>query len=393
MKHILHVGFGLTLLLLNSVTSNAQSPHTAYVVTDSVRLGTKWFYLRSVDTRTGQYSNSLLRLLNGPDTLPVNNVPNGVAAIGYDKKNKRLYFTPMQLDRLSYVDLRSMQIYTVANNFTGLVPKTPDQGNIITRMVIGEDDKGYALTNNGKALIRFSTGNNPSIVNMGSLQDAAGNLVSVHESCSSYGGDIIADDEGHLYLVTLRNHVFRIKLQTRVAQYLGTVSGLPVNFTTNGVAVNQHNELVLASSLDATDLYKVSLNSMAATPLQAGSLWHAADLANSNLLKSRLQEHRSLPGMIVSNEKIVNAGIQLFPNPVTTNEFRIQFMEMEAGDYTVDVMDVRGAIIVSKEVKIGLSKTNIVSINLPVITGKGIFIVRINDKNNQTYYREKIVVQ
>ncbi len=394
MKNILHYRLGMALLLFNGLTTGAQSPHIGYAVTDSVRQGTKWNWLRTVDLRTGQYGNPMLRLLSGSDTLPVNNLPNGVAAIAHDKKNKRIYFTPMLIDRLSYVDLRTLRIHTVANNFTGLVPKTPDQGNIITRMVIGDDDKGYALTNNGKALFRFSTGNNPSVTKLGSLQDAPGNAVSVHESCGSYGGDIVADDDGHLYLVTLRNNVFRIKLRTLVAKYIGNISGLPENFTTNGVSVDgQSKKLVLVSSLDASDVYTVSLNSLAAHRLHASNAWHTADLGSGNLLKKGEHEHRELPEMIVSNENIAGTRIQLFPNPVTSNEFKIQFLDMEAGNYTVDVLDARGEKVVSKMVSAAGGKNSIVAISLPPLTSKGIFIVRVTDKNSQAYFSGKIVVQ
>ncbi|MDZ4795057.1 MAG: T9SS type A sorting domain-containing protein [Bacteroidota bacterium] len=392
MKYMLHFTIGIVLILLTNIASNAQSPHMGYAVTDSQRLGFKWNFLRTIDLRSGEFGNAIIRLLNGSDTLPVNNLPNGIAAIAHDRKNKRVYFTPMLIDRLSYVDLRTLSIHTVSNNFTGLMPKNPNQSNVITRMVIGDDDNGYALTNDGKALYRFSVGNNPAITSLGPLQDAVGNLVSVHESCSSYGGDIIADNDGHLYLLTIRNHLFRIKLQTRVANYLGTVSGLPVNFTSNGVAVNQQgNKLILVSSVDATGVYSVSIQSLEAERLTAGNTWHTADLGGSNLLKSKKDDQHKFPEMIVSSENEQQTNIQLFPNPVTSNLFQVQFLNIQSASFTIKVFDTRGEVIVSRQVNAG--KNNIVSITLPAITAKGIYMVQINDKSGQVYFRKKIVVQ
>jgi Secretion system C-terminal sorting domain len=335
----------------------------------------------------------LLRLLSGNDTLPVNNLCNGVAAMAHDKKNKRVYFTPMLIDRLSYVDLRTMRIHTVTNNFSGMVTKASDQSNIFTRMVIGDEDYGYALTNDSKHLLRFSTRNHV-IRDLGSLEDAPGNEVSVHESCNSFGGDIIADDDDHLYLITFRNNVFRIKLRNKVAKHLGTITGLPENFTTNGVSVDeQERKLILVSSVDASDVYTVNLNSMAAHRLHSNNAWYAADLGSSNILKERDGGHHHTPDMIVSNDNMISDKIQLFPNPVTSNEFQLQFIDMEPGKYMVDILDVRGQVVTSTQVSNNGGKTNIVSVKLPQLTSKGIYIVRVTDKSNISFFSGKIVLQ
>lgn len=230
-------------------SSNGQSDNITYVVTDSVRIGVKWNFLRTLDQRTGAFSNILFRLLSNNELQPPQETPavitsNGVAAIALDQKNRKLYYTPMLTDKLYYLDLRTMSRYLVTNHFTGLMPKESDQSNIITRMVINDDDKGYAITNDGRHLIRFRTNNNnPDITDLGSLVDAPeNNEMSVHNGCSSFGGDIIADEGDNLYLITLHNHVFKIKIATKVAKYMGTVSGLPAAFTTSSTAVDKSGE-------------------------------------------------------------------------------------------------------------------------------------------------------
>ena len=40
----------------------------------------------------------------------------GVAAAAYDKKHNRLYFTPMFVDQLRYIDLKTMKVYYVTGS-------------------------------------------------------------------------------------------------------------------------------------------------------------------------------------------------------------------------------------------------------------------------------------
>ena len=45
------------------------------------------------------------------------------------------------LDQLRYIDLKTMRVYFVnGESFTGKPQKSPDQGNIVTRMVIASTE-------------------------------------------------------------------------------------------------------------------------------------------------------------------------------------------------------------------------------------------------------------
>ena len=92
-------------------------------------------------------------------------------------------------------------------------------------MTIADDGNGYALTNDGAHLIRFTTGKKLVITDLGMLADAPESKgVSIHSSCSSFGGDMIADNEGNLYVFSARNSVFKINIETKVATHLGETS-------------------------------------------------------------------------------------------------------------------------------------------------------------------------
>jgi Secretion system C-terminal sorting domain len=397
MKNTLH--FKLLLIVTFFITLSAQSQpdRFAFAVTDTASGGTNWNFLRQVDLKTGIYSKVLFSFLIDKNEILPGTTANlfncsGTAAVAYDKKNRRLYYTPMLVDRLSYIDLKTMRNYTVTNNFSGLKQKATDQSNIFTRMAIDDDNDGYALTNDGKHLIRFSTGKNNTVIkDMGSLVDAPGNKeMSVHNGCSSFGGDIIADDAGHLYLVTSRNHVFKIKIATKVATYLGTVSGVPADFTTSGLVIDQDNRLLIVSAVDASDIYILDIKTLAAKGLKAKNPRHTADFANSSILRTK----RLLPYIDMTGNPNLSydSKIQLYPNPVTSGELKIQFTDIEPGTYTVNVIDGKGQIIASQIANVG-GKNNLVHVSLSGLTAKGIYIVRVVDKNSKVVFNDKILLQ
>ena len=391
--------------------AQSQSDRFAYAVTDVVKEGANWSFLRKVDLQTGAFSDVIL---SGNDvnqlpydaatkkqmTAPVQdarfgNLANaafgtGVAAVAFDKKHNRLYYTPMLIDQLRYIDLKTMNVYFMTTTgFAGTKQKSADQSDIITRMVIAEDGNGYALSNDGRHLIRFTTGKDFTITDLGTTADAAENKTSIHSSCSSFGGDMIADNDGNLYVFSARNNVFKINIESKVATHLGTVTNIPANFTVNGAAVDLDNHVVITSAVDASDLYTVDMSNLFAKAIKANQPWRTSDLANSNILVTR--KPITVPDLI-SATTTVNDKIQLYPNPVTTNQFNIQFADADAGTYTIQVTDARGQMAAQKTLNIG-GKGNVTSISLTKSAAKGIYIVKVTDHNSKVVYSNKIVVQ
>jgi hypothetical protein len=290
-----------------------------------------------------------------------------------------------------------MKVFYVTDKvFTGMAQKSSDQGNIITRMVIASDGNGYALTNDGAHLIQFTTGKKLQIADIGSLVDDPANKgVSVHNSCSSYGGDMVADDNGNLYLFSARNHVFKVNLESKVATHLGVVSGLPADFTINGTAVNDKNEVIAGSAVQASSYFTVDYKTLAATPYKiAGTVFHSSDLANSNLLitADKSTGAAEIISKVVPPANSGDGKIGIYPNPVTNNQFAIQFNQLEAGNYSVQVTDVMGRQVIQKMVNIsGDNQTQSIKLN-PSVT-KGVYLVKVTDANSKTVYSTKVVVQ
>jgi len=404
--------------LLTSALFAQQGDRFAYAITDVQQGGANWSFLRKINLQNGAFSEVLL---NGTDAsflafnattkkqfeTPLQDArfgtytnaafATGVAALAYDKKNNRLYYTPMFIDQLRYIDLKTMKVYYVTDReFTGKPVKSSDQGNIVTRMVIASDGYGYAMTNDATQLIRFTTGKNLSITDLGTIADDQANKgVSIHNSCSSYGGDIIADDAGNLFVFSARNQVFKINLETKVATHLGTISGLPNGFTVNGAAVTNDNKVLVSSAMLASSYFTVDMKSLSATPYTiAGTVWQSSDLANGNLLNTGTQAKGNTVELISRNTE-PNSGdgkIAIYPNPVTNNQFAIQFNELEAGQYTIQVTDVMGRQVLQQIVSVaGEKQTQTVRLNAS--SSKGVYLVKVTDHANRSVYNTKIVVQ
>ena len=406
----------LPVLLLTTTLFSQQADRFAYAITDAKPNTANWSILRKLNLHTGEYSQVLLE---GNDVNQIaydaaTRKPNppmtdarygqwvnaafgtGVAAMAYDSRNNRLYYTPMFVDQLRYIDLKTMKVFYVTDQaFTNKPVKSSDQGNIVTLMVIASDGNGYAMTNDAMQLIRFSTGKKTVITDLGAIADNQANKgVSIHNSCSSYGGDMIADDDGNLYVFSARNQIFRINLESKVATHLGGITGLPNGFTVNGAAVNADNNVLVASATQAGSYFTVDMKSLAASPyVMAGTVWQSSDLANSNLLLTGKKETEAIELMrsrpVAFNE---TNKIGIYPNPVTGNQFVIQFGQLDAGNYTIQVSDATGRQVLQQVVNVN-AEGQVQKIRLDNSTAKGVYLVKVLDANSKTSYSTKIVVQ
>jgi len=416
MRRVLPLGF-----LLLSVTSfvYAQNDHFAYAVTDLTKDGASWNALRKLDLQSGQYSDILL---NGTDTKAIvysaaskkqltlqpdakygtmlqAPFATGVAAAAYDKKHNRLYYTPMYVDQLRYIDLKTMKVYYVDGQpFTKFGNMHNDEAKIVTRMVINPDGYGYAITNDGNAFIRFSTGKKTTTIEQlgGLVDDPSNNGISIHNRCSSFGGDMISDDKGNLFILSARNSVFMVNTQTRVAKYLGNISGLEPNFTVNGAVVDGDGNLLVSSAVDGNTYYVVDPKSWKATAYKAANgIFRSSDLANSNYLSTKKSfikfKNTDIERMIRPEEKFANL-ISVYPNPVTTSNIKVQFNKVPAGNYTVELRDVLGRTVMQRKISIN-TENQTQDLKLSDRNSKGIYMVKVFDVNSQSVFTQKLVVQ
>jgi len=396
----------LPALLIAALFTHKASAQTnkAFAVTSENKGGYVWNVIREIDLSSGE----VLRTLYNPSTdknvtfegaagsklsasyTSNTATVNGVAAAAYDAKQNRLYYAPMWGNDLRYFDLNSGELKVVINtdnNFsTG--PRV-DESNVVTRMAFASDGNGYALTNDGKQLIRFTTDAKPSITNLGELIDSKkNNGISVHNQCTSWGGDMIGDAFGNLYLFTYRNNVFKINVQTRIAEHIGIIKNLPAAFTTNGAVVDANGDIVVSSATSPDNYYRVNLSTLQATAIDKKdqTVFNASDLANGNLAYQK-----ATTPVIKMNEVRGNDVISVYPNPAISQVFTVQFEKVPAGAYQVQLTDANGRQVISKSVNVvGVQNEKI---NLPKAVSAGLYLIKVTNNEGKAVYNDKIVVQ
>lgn len=331
------------------------------------------------------------------------------AAMAYDKKHDRLYYTPMYINQLRYIDLKSktQQVYFFEDEAFGTSTLGSDVGNQITRMVIASDGDGYALSNDGNHLIRFTTGKNPVITDLGALSDDAANAKSVHGR-GGFGGDIIADASKNLYLITANRNVFKISIESKVATYVGAIKGLPAGYTTNGAMVESGSKVLVCSSESVEGYYRFDLNTLQAEKSSTGtSVFNASDLANGNLAFDKKKKEKE-DAVVVENKNPITEdvaaakttitdalsakGISVYPNPVTDGIVKLSFDNLPAGKYQLQVLDLSGKLISAKEITLN-SKMQTEQLILPDLVGKGNYLVKVFSETNNVSSTTKLVVQ
>jgi len=276
--------FLLTASLVSlSLCSAAQTART-YAITGKSNNNFLWADIKQIDITTGKVVNTLfesdkttfksrsLDMTAAKSTEVHNPTGFGVAACALDVRNNRLYFAPMHFSEISFLDLNQTEanFTTVKNHIlpppaTGFYTAEEDQ---FTRMVIAADGYGYALTNDANHLIRFSTGRKTTVEDLGSLADAeSNNGISIHNKCTSWGGDMLADAFGKLVVISANHNIYTIDPASRVATFKGTITGLTPNYTTNGAVVDNDGNIIVSSANVFDGLYKFNFKDLKAVKI------------------------------------------------------------------------------------------------------------------------------
>ncbi|MEP6615799.1 MAG: T9SS type A sorting domain-containing protein [Ginsengibacter sp.] len=398
------------LLLLTLITSFsfAQKGGKAYAITGQANGNFSWTDIREIDLSSGKVINTIFENgkskftffgAQGKDqsaskTTVVSPTSTMVAAAAYDARHQKLFFIPMRNGELRWLDMNSrngeLKFTSVQSAILSSVNQL-DEANNFTRMTMGSDGNGYAITNDGNHLIRFTTGKKTVVTDLGNLVDAAAsaNGVSVHNKCSSWGGDIVADQAGKLYLFTAGNHLFKIDINSRVANYMGRIKNLAPSFTINGAAVDNDDNVIVSSANTFDGFYKVNIKDLNAEKLTtSGQVFNASDLANSNLLYA----HNNLGAAeLIQRDYIGNEAVSIYPNPVSGSQFKITFDNTRRGEYNVALTDLQGRLIQTKQVFVK-SGSQVETMQLKTKPAGGMYMIKITDSNKKSLFSDKIVI-
>lgn len=312
-----------------------------------------------------------------------------VAAIAYDAINNRLYYTPMLGNQLRYIDLNSdkPKSYAVTTQFLKNFPDQPGEASVVTRMCFAANGFGYALTNDNEHLLQFSTKAQTNIIDLGNLIDAKTNREnSVKTQFKSWGGDLIADANGSLYLFAIQRGVFKINPLTRVATYLGDIKNIPADYTINAAMVEDGANVIVASSTNTSTYYRVDLTTLQATALNKNTaqVYNVSDFANANLAFGK---NSKLPVLPKSGNKIA---VSIYPNPVTAHNFTLQFSNFIKGKYTIEISQAEGKKVIQNDLNISGAQSQ--KIIMPSSASAGAYLVKIINSKGESVYETKIII-
>ena len=319
------------------------------------------------------------------------------AAVAYDKRHDKLFFATMRTGQLIWLDTRqnngASSFFTVKKT---LVDNTnfADESLNITRMTIGADGNGYALTNDGNHLVRFTTGDKVIITDLGNLVDAeSNNGISIHNKCSSWGGDMVADAFGKLYVFSASRNVFKIDVNTRIATYKGSLLNLTPTYTVNGAAVGSDNKVLISSANTFEGYYKVDMKDLSATKVATeGEVFNASDLASANLLNAKDKQNTTGAPSLISSEVIGNKFISVYPNPVSNGFFKVTFENNPVGEYKVALTDLQGRTIDNKVVYVKVAG-QVENFQLQRKQAAGVYMIKVTDSGNKAVFTDKLIVE
>lgn len=390
------------------VVSAQYSLNKAYAITSKTNGGHEWTEVKQIDLDKGQVIKNVFENNHGSYTVfdgrtsrqmtitqqfdstkeELNPFAGLSAACAFDPKLNRLYYAPLFINQLRYIDLNSSvpSVYLFKDEKFSNAAELESEEYHITRMVIASDGNGYAMSNNGSHLVRFTTDKNPLITDLGMVHDAPENgEISIRDPNTSWGGDMLADASGSLYVISALNYVFKIDVQRRSAHYIAKIENLPIGFTSNGAVVDEQGMIVLSSANFLTSYYKVDPQTWEASALSSSEeLFNTSDLANGNLLfQTKLKEEPA----IVTREKI-----SLYPNPVRSNVFWINFENKATGKYNVQLTDVTGRAVADKAISV-TTGTQVSEIRLDMTLVKGMYFVKVLNHTNREVFTKKVIVE
>ena len=394
--------------------ASSQKITTAYAITSEATACQVWTEVKLINMNTGEVVQNVFQSKVGDFSVyeartgkaikikdekgvvtDNNKLPFSTfsAACAYDKRHNRLYYTPMFINQLRYIDLngKSPSIYYFENENLTTAANPKDETNHVTRMVIGADGNGYALTNDGSHLVRFTTGRRAVITDLGALNDDESNKVSLRTKATSFGGDMVADAAGNLFLITAHRQVFKIDISKRIAKHLGVIGGLPSTFTTNGAAVDNDGNLIVTSANSQDAYYRVDMKTWEAKKIDTkGKVLNASDLANSNLASTE-QVQSKVPNTLFTRSIIRNDRISVYPNPVQDGVFRVTFHRMDTGPMEIQLVDQLGRIVSAKKTIItGPGQVEEVAVSARL--AHGLYLVKVVNGRRKAVYADKIVL-
>ena len=386
----------LPLILLAATSAQAQK--SAIYSFSSLDAPFQW---KSIQEFSPSNEHSLKTIYDGKQSIqlleaytrkaaPDNSDAGLIAAAGYRAATKQLFYIPMHSGELRWAQWNGNQaplFFTLKSHVLSQLDfnKTENQ---ITRMTIDQKGVGYALTNDAMHLIEFTTGEKPTLRDLGQLIDAPANgQQSIHNACSSFGGDIVAGDDGNIYLITQRNQIYVFSPQKRIASYVGAIKGLPQTFTSNGAAATENGSLILTCSYGDQNSYIVNPENWESSPVFSDKVkgYNMSDLASGNFLARKPKTGASFTTVAVEHQ------IQVYPNPLSGSRLQISMDHTISGNHQVQLVDLNGKVINQQSVNL-IAGTQSFYINYSAAIAKGTYFIKLTNPSDKTILTSKLII-
>jgi hypothetical protein len=300
-----------------------------------------------------------------------------LAALATDSSQENLVYMPMFSSNIYVLNQNTKQITLVENNVAKVT--SCDVNSHFTRMTLGYDGAIYALNNAGTQLLQISKKDGQyAVADLGIVKDAASNGKNSFTSMETgFGGDMISDAEGNFYVFSASGNAFKISSKSLQAYFLGKISGLPENYSVNGVAVNSKGKIVVASA-KGNALYEVNFESLEAKQLAGETNLHIYDLASKYFLNDR----KAIEAPSINAE--------IYPTRIDEDFIYVNLNQTKIkGNIKVEIFDLSGKNVLSKKLSIKDGNLN-ERIELSTLF-QGAYLVSVFDNTGKIIATKKVL--
>lgn len=222
--------------------------------------------------------------------------------------NGDIFYIPMSGQKVMKIDAVSKT--GTQYTFSTVQPDSKDQAGYYARMTTTPDGYMYALNNSGTEFLKISASG--SIQNLGAINQFASKAKELGAETAVYGGDMVADAFGNIYVISASSHVFKINPNKLSSEYLGQIQGLPAGYTVNGAAVERDGSVLLGTTSKNNSLYSLNMETLEAT-YKADYALAIYDLSSPYFLRQSEADQLSE----------LSSGYSLYPTVVKNSQLNI----------------------------------------------------------------------
>ncbi|MDD3458048.1 MAG: hypothetical protein PHO74_01025, partial [Weeksellaceae bacterium] len=285
-----------------------------------------------------------------------------------------LFYIPMSGKKVMKIDVTSK----TGTQFTyaGLDTNTPTQSDYFARMTTASDGYMYALNNAGTEFLKISESG--SIQNLGALTQFVEKAKSFDKETAVYGGDMVADAFGNIYVISASQHVFKINPNKLNSEYMGQIKGLPANYTVNGAAVERDGSLLLGTTSKVGGLYSMNIDTLEATFKTDYSL-AVYDLSSPYFLRQSEMD-----------EMTKDSGFSLYPTVVKNSELNIVSKSNESTVLNISIWNLSEKQVLNNSISVKSAGDYQLKLNGRLLPG--IYVLKAIDQNGKEVINTKFTL-